>query len=112
MKVKLHLLIYLSISMLISCSSSENKSPSTKNETTALQTKSTESKDTSFYFVKRLLNASPKEVEKQLGKPDKKIETTKDCFDMDMPKCQVATYQGEKFEVAYYNNRLKDIEIN
>jgi hypothetical protein len=62
----------------ISCNSETNEN---KIETTAKneQQNIVETKDTSLYFIKRLLNCSPKEVERILGKPDSKIIVTNDC---------------------------------
>lgn len=70
-----------------------------------------EPKDTSYYFVKRLLNSSPKEVEKILGKPDGKIKQSKDCDYLPTP-CLEANYQKGKFEILYSNNLLKWITVN
>ena len=70
-----------------------------------------ESRDTTYYFAKRLLNSSPKEVEKVLGKPDSKIKQSKDCDHLIYP-CLEAKYQNGKFEVLYSNNLLKWITIN
>lgn len=70
-----------------------------------------ESKDTTYYFVKRLLNSSPKEVEKVLGKPDSKIKQSSDCDYLSIP-CMEANYQKGKFEVLYSNNLLKWITVN
>ena len=63
----------------------------------------------SLTFVRSILNASPKDVERNLGKPDNGIKASKDCDYL--PSCNVATYQSGKFEVLFYNNRLKWIEI-
>lgn len=64
---------------------------------------------TSLTFVRSILNASPKDVQSKLGKPDKGIKPSNDCSHL--PSCTVATYQSGKFEVLFYNNRLKWIEI-
>jgi hypothetical protein len=66
--------------------------------------------DTSEYFIKSILNCSPGEVAERLGKPDKQIKPAKDCDYL--PNCLTTTYQNGKYEVLYYSNKLKWIEIN
>ena len=63
-------------------------------------------KDTGFFFIKRLLNASPEEVAKIIGNPDEKIEETDDCTEEFSP-CNNASYHGGGLSVLYYKNKLK-----
>lgn len=63
----------------------------------------------SLTFVRSILNAPPEFVQSKLGKPDKNITPSKDCDYL--PSCGEATYQNGKFEVLFYNNRLKWIQI-
>jgi hypothetical protein len=65
--------------------------------------------DTSLYFVKKILNASPVEVANFLGKPDNGINKSDDCDYL--PNCEEAFYQNGKYDVLYYNNMLKSIYI-
>jgi hypothetical protein len=92
----------------ISCNSETNEN---KIETTAKneQQNIVETKDTSLYFIKRLLNCSPKEVERILGKPDSKIIVTNDCTYP--PSCKVGIYQHEKYRMEYFKERLKSVMV-
>lgn len=63
----------------------------------------------SLEFVRSILNASPKIVQIKLGTPDNGVKRSDDCDYL--PSCSVASYQGGKFQVLFYNNRLKWIEI-
>ena len=65
----------------------------------------------SLTFVRSILNAPPNLVQEKLGKPDNGVKTTNDCFDAKMQKCDFATYEKGKFEVAFYKGRLKSILI-
>ena len=60
-------------------------------------------------FIRSILNASPIEAERHLGKPDKMPTVSRDCDYL--ATCTVATYQKGKFEALYYNNRLKSLEV-
>jgi len=66
--------------------------------------------DTSFYYVKKLLNRSSHEVAKKLGIPDGKIQITEDCDYL--PSCKEATYRNGKYDVLYYGDRLKWLHID
>jgi len=88
------------ISFLYGCSQTANK--------TSEQNLS--ANDTTFYFVKRILNVSPKVVEQILGKPDKPFEKLNDCDPL--PYCNEANYQDGKITIDYYNNLSKIIMIN
>jgi len=100
----------ISLYIFIGCSQPEKNSTGiqAENKTTAEQEPRT--KDTSYYFVKGLLNASPSEVEQILGKPDNKIKKSKDCDYL--PSCDEANYRNGGFEILYYKNKLKWISIN
>jgi len=94
--------------LTISCGQTKDKAKNTNGPNpTAITTPVV---DTSNYFIKRLLNASPKEVAKQLGEPDSIIKASNDCDYL--PSCFEATYQMGKYNVLYYKNRLKWIEID
>jgi len=67
--------------------------------------------DTTYYFVRSILNCSPNEVAKKLGKPDNGLKATNDCDDELMPSCYVATYQNKKYDATYYNNKLKSFYL-
>jgi hypothetical protein len=96
----------LGIILATSCSQTEEK----KKATDETSTQTNQTIDTSGYFIKGLLNGSPKDVAKVLGEPDVKIKASKDCDYL--PSCNETTYQNKKYEVLYYNNKLKWIEIN
>ena len=98
----------LGIILATSCGQSGQKAKSSTDSTTINVAK--ESVDTSGYIIRRILNCSPDEVAKQLGKPDKEIKASKDCDYL--PSCNETTYKNDKYEVLYYNNRLKWIQIN
>lgn len=66
--------------------------------------------DTSFYYLKKLLNKKPEEVSQVLGNPDKGIYTTKDCDYLS--SCKEGTYQSEKYRILYTNNKVKWIEAH
>src|SRR4051794_11304432 len=87
----------------------------TQEKTSEANSSSTDNKaiaqiDTSGHFIRRILNTSPKEVEKGLGKSDKPLTSSKDCDYL--PSCMNTTYQNGKYEALYYENRLKWLEIN
>ena len=92
----------------ISCGQTEDKTSNSTSSTPA--TKTTKLVDTSGLFIRKLLNSSPQEVAKYIGKPDTKIKPSTDCDYL--PACNEASYQNKKYEVLYYNNKLKWIEIN
>ena len=66
--------------------------------------------ETSGHFIRSILNKSPKEVEKALGKADKPFTRSTDCDYL--PTCMQTTYQNGKFEALFYENKLKWLEIN
>jgi hypothetical protein len=99
--------ILFGIALTTSCGQATDKSKPSNNSSLTV---TTETVDTSGYFIKGILNSSPKEVAKVLGEPDAKIKPSKDCDYL--PSCNETTYQNEKYEVLYYNNKLKWIEIN
>ncbi len=61
--------------------------------------------DTSLFFVRRILNCSPKEVEKVLGKADKGVHVSNDCGG-ELPSCSEATYKAGKFDILYYKLKI------
>lgn len=79
--------------------------PQSKTETKAEQ----QSVDSTYFFIRTILNGSPKEVVKWLGPPDQPIKTTTDCYLDDGP-CQIASYQHELYFVQYNNDKLKYLE--
>jgi len=99
--------IILGIILSASCGQTENKKKTTEDNSS--NTKTTAKVDTSDYFIKSILNCSPKEVSKILGVPDTKIKASEDCDYL--PSCNETTYQNGKYDVLYYNNKLKYIEI-
>jgi hypothetical protein len=125
MKNLLSILIVAGMVTFISCGSSKkeqeakektkqdsiNAAKKVKKEADSLATAKNEKKkqDTSFYFIKRILNASPVEVGKIIGKTDNGINKSDDCENL--PYCEEAFYQNEKYDVLYYNNMLKFISI-
>jgi hypothetical protein len=98
--------LILGIILTISCGQTEKKKTTDEasNQTQAAA-------DTSHYFIKKLLNCSPKDVAAKLGKPDGEIKVSKDC-DYLPDGCKDATYQNGKYEVTYFKNMLKSIVIN
>lgn len=107
-KISLVLILGL-VGYLISLSGDTSYTPTEDSiDETPKQTQ--ETIDTSGYFIKGLLNSSPKEVAKVLGDPDGKIKASKDCDYL--PSCNETTYQNGKYEVLYYKNKLKWITIN
>jgi hypothetical protein len=97
------LLAGFSIILLLSCSQSGYK---TNEQQIGQKGKVV---DTTFYFIKRLLNASPIEVEKVLGKPDSEIQATNDC--VSLPNCSIGQYHNGKYEFEYLNDRVKCVTI-
>jgi hypothetical protein len=65
----------------------------------------------SLSFIRKILNASPAEVEKVLGKPDELDSAASDCAELPAG-CTRAFYKNRKFEVLYYKNRLKWMQVN
>ena len=65
--------------------------------------------DTTFYFVKRLLNASPADVAAVLGQPDKALRTTTDCVYLE--RCTTGSYRNEAFDIEYSDGRAKTLTI-
>jgi len=100
--------LIIAVVLLNSCNQSEEKKKDAKEVPQVTQTNT--AIDTSGSFIKKLLNSSSKEVAKKLGNPDENIKPSKDCDYL--PSCNEATYQNEKYEVLFYNNMLKWIEIN
>jgi hypothetical protein len=98
--------LLIGILFAISCGQTGEKTQTTNDTTPS----TTQTVDTSGSFIKKLLNGSPKEVAKILGEPDIKIKPSKDCDYL--PNCNETSYQNKKYEVLYYNNKLKWIEIN
>ncbi len=92
----------------LSCGQTPKQTPGTISDSTTTQTVTTV--DTSGHFVKRILNTSPKEVGKILGRPDKPLAASTDCDYL--PSCMATIYQNDKYEALFYNNKLKWLEIN
>jgi len=67
--------------------------------------------DTSWYFIKKLLNSSPKEVAKILGEPDNGIKATKD-LPAFLSSGMGATYQNGKYDIVFYKNKLKYLYLD
>ena len=101
--------ITLGLIAITSCNSTSDQSKSTADTTPI--TIANVTVDTSGYFIKDILNCSPKEVAKILGKPDTKIVASSINY-CDLPSCNHITYQNGKYDVLYSNNKLKWIVIN
>jgi hypothetical protein len=109
----------LSIAVLAGCSSGTKEQRAQTADSTGAQTKEDvnadppetveQAADTTHRFIKRILNASPREVAKILGNPDSGIKPTRDC--VYLPSCSEATYRNKRYGVHYYNNALKSIII-
>lgn len=99
--MKKTLLIFLALAFVLSCS--EPKKPDV-----------VEAKkyplDTSNFFIRRILNCSPKEVSLKLGDSDDGIKKSKDCDNLS--SCSEATYKNGEFEVLYHNSKLKWVQFN
>ncbi|HTH55744.1 MAG TPA: hypothetical protein VL728_06830, partial [Cyclobacteriaceae bacterium] len=68
--------------------------------------------DTTYFFIRRILNASPREVALKLGNPDQQLAISRDCvIENPAGTCVQGTYQHEKYFVEYSRNKLKWIEI-
>jgi hypothetical protein len=68
--------------------------------------------DTAYFFVRTILNASPKQVAKKLGNPDQPLESSNDCVvDNSTGVCSQGFYQNRKYYVEYSNDRLKYLEM-
>src|SRR6266498_3726418 len=91
--------------LCLSCGQTQEKTSETN-----LDTQPVAPADTSGHFIRSILNTSPKEVEKALGKADKPLMRSKDCDYL--PTCMSTTYQNGKFEALFYENKLKWLEIN
>lgn len=103
------ILILYSLTLLCnSCGQTEQQTSETSSGSATTQTVAPV--DTSGHFIRRILNTSPKEVEKALGKPDKPLVSSKDCDYL--PICKNTTYQNGKYEALFYDNKLKWLEIN
>jgi len=66
--------------------------------------------DTTYYFIKHLLNQTPKQVVNKLGNADSKLTPTNDCTYI-KDNCTTTTYQNGKYKCFYYHNILKMFEI-
>ena len=109
MKITFYVWTLIIVAVLtISCNQTDDKKKAIEPEIETVKVDQTV--DTSHYFIKSILNSSPKEVAKKLGDPDGKIKPSADCDYL--PNCNEATYQNDKYEVLYYNNKLKWIQIN
>lgn len=104
-------LLFVACNNSSSDKSTEVKESSEPKIADVYSSKKQEARDTSYYFVKRLLNSTPIEVEKILGKPDGRIKQSRDCDYLPTP-CMEANYQKGKYEVLYSNNLLKWITVN
>ena len=102
------LTLYCITVFCLSCGQTEEKTPEANSGST--DTKAIAQVDTSGHFIRRILNTSPKEVEKALGKSDKPLTSSKDCDYL--PSCMNTTYQNGKYEALFYDNKLKWLEIN
>jgi hypothetical protein len=98
--------ILLGIILITSCGQLEVKTKLAEETPSNIVNKTV---DTSGSFIKSILNRSPKEVAEVLGNPDTEIKKSKDCDYL--PSCEATTYQNGKYEVLYYNNKLKWILI-
>lgn len=67
--------------------------------------------DTSFLFVRRILNCRSDEVNSIIGKPVSELKKSTDCDYM--PDCIEGSYNynGRKVEVTYYKNIVKCVYI-
>src|SRR5258708_719435 len=102
----LSLVIFLSI---FSCKPSTKKEENITDQTIK---EKNEVIDTTYFFVRRILNASPKEVASKLGSPDQPLTNSRDCvIENAVGTCVQGMYQGEKYFVEYSHNRLKWVEI-
>jgi len=93
--------------LFVSCGHKENN---VKTEKITNEAQTTTQIDTAGYFIASILNCSPSEVAKYLGKPDKPIKPTLDCDYL--PRCDEATYHNREYEALYYQNKLKWLQIN
>jgi hypothetical protein len=105
------ILFMLIIALFVSCKNKINETEREKilkQDSIELMKKVNSRKDTSLYFIKKILNASPQEVEKYLGKTDNGIVSTDDCGDQ-LKYCNEALYQNGKYDIVYYNNKMKGV---
>jgi len=100
--------ILLAILFTTSCGKTENKTQLSADNSSITTTTATV--DTSGYFIKRILNCSPKEVAKYIGKPDNRLKPTNNCTYI-KDNCTTTTYQNGKYKCYYYHNILKMFEI-